>query len=315
VADLHVIFGTGPAGTWTARSLAEAGRSVRAVNRSGKRPELMPESVEVVAVADASDPAQAAAAADGASVVYQCMNPPYHQWPELFPGLQRGAIEAAKRAGARYVSLENLYMYGKVDGAMSETTPVAPTARKGRVRAAMAEELLDMQRKGELEVAQARASDYYGPLVTDSAMGSRTFEPLLAGKRAEVTGSADVVHSYAYIEDVGRGLATLGTHDEAFGEVWILPHAPARTPREMLVPAFKAADLEPKYSAVGPLTIRLAGLFMPGARETVEMMYEFTRPFEVDSSKFERQFGMSATPPREAMRRTVEWYKTRASNS
>jgi len=45
------------------------------------------------------------------------------------------------------------------------------------------------------------------------------------------------------------------------------------------------------------------------------MMYEFTKPFAVDSSKFERQFGVSATPAAEGMRRTVEWYKTRAANS
>ena len=40
----------------------------------------------------------------------------------------------------------------------------------------------------------------------------------------------------------------------------------------------------------------MAGLFIPGARETVEMMYEFEKPFVVDSSKFERAFGVVATP-------------------
>ena len=41
-----------------------------------------------------------------ASVVYQALNPPYHQWHEFFPGLQAGALAAAKAAGARYVSIE-----------------------------------------------------------------------------------------------------------------------------------------------------------------------------------------------------------------
>jgi uncharacterized protein YbjT (DUF2867 family) len=63
----------------------------------------MPADVEVVAVADAADPEQAVPAAQGATVVYQCLNPPYHQWSRLFPGLQRGVAAAARQAGARYV--------------------------------------------------------------------------------------------------------------------------------------------------------------------------------------------------------------------
>ena len=105
MSELHVVFGTGPAGTWTAHALAEAGHAVRSVNRSGVRPEFLPESVEVVRVDDASDPAQSTAAARDASVVYQCLNPPYHLWADLFPGLQKGVVEAARGVGARYVSL------------------------------------------------------------------------------------------------------------------------------------------------------------------------------------------------------------------
>jgi hypothetical protein len=41
----------------------------------------------------------------------------------------------------------------------------------------------------------------------------------------------------------------------------------------------------------------------------MEMMYEFEKPFIVDSSKFERAFGMKATPMRAAIRETVHWYK------
>ena len=40
------------------------------------------------------------------------------------------------------------------------------------------------------------------------------------------------------------------------------------------------------------------------------MMYEFEKPFVIDSSKFERTFGMKATPIRAAIRETVAWYKS-----
>jgi nucleoside-diphosphate-sugar epimerase len=312
MADLHVVFGTGPAGIRTAAALAEKGLRVRSVNRSGARPEFLPADVEVVAVADASDPGQATVAAEGASVVYQCLNPPYSQWPELFPPLQRGVVSAARNVGARYVSLENLYGLGRVSGSMTEATPMNPCSRKGEVRARMAEELAEMAERGELEVATGRASDYYGPGVTNSAMGTMVFEPLVAGKKVSVVGSADVPHSYAYIEDVGRALATLGTSDSAFGRVWNLPHAPACTARAALVPAFAAAGKPANVGTMGPLVVKMGAIFMPVARESVEMLYEFTEPFVVDSSAFEREFGLAPTPLADGMRETVAWYSARA---
>ena len=132
--DLHVIFGTGPVGIWTARALRAMDIPVRAINRSGQRPDLMPEAVEIVA-ADASDRGQAIAAAAGAAVVYQALNPAYHQWHAHFPALQAGALAAAKAAGARYVSIENLYMYDATRP-MNETSPVRPTSKKGGACAA-----------------------------------------------------------------------------------------------------------------------------------------------------------------------------------
>ena len=79
----------------------------------------------------------------GASVIYQCLNAPYNQWPERFPPLQRGVLAAAERTGALLVTLENLYGYGPTGGRpMTEDLPLAATSVKGRTRAAMTGELL-----------------------------------------------------------------------------------------------------------------------------------------------------------------------------
>ena len=59
--------------------------------------------------------------------------------------------------------------------------------------------------------------------------------------------------------------------------------------------------------------MQFAGLFVPGAREMVEMMYEFEKPFVVDSSKFTRTFGMQATPLEESLKATAAWFKANAS--
>lgn len=306
-AALHVIFGTGPVGCWTARALCGQGRAVRAVNRSGVRPSLMPAELEMVK-ADVADPIQAATAATGASVVYQALNPPYHLWHEFFPALQAAALSAAKTANARYVSIENLYMYD-ASKPMTEASPVAPVSRKGVLRQEMAEAVMAAHVRGEVRATALRASDYYGPGVLGSALGERVFGNLVAGKKAQPVGSTRVPHSFAYIEDVGLAAAALGTHDKALGQVWIAPHAPARTQGQMVGEACRVLGVEPGISAVSPLMMRVAGLFVPAARASVEMMYQFTAPFVVDSSRIEREFDLSATPLPVAIERTIAWYR------
>jgi nucleoside-diphosphate-sugar epimerase len=300
-------------GCWTARSLVDRGLQVRAVNRSGARPGLLPQEVELVR-ADVADPAQAVAAAAGAATVYQALNPPYHQWEALFPALQAGALAAAGAAGARYVSIENLYLYDS-SAVMTEDSPVAPVSKKGELRRRMAEEVAAAHRDGTVRAAQLRSSDYYGPGVTGSALGDRVFPPLVAGKKAQVGGSATQSHSFAYIEDVGRAAAELGVRDEALGRVWLAPHAPAVTQGDMVALACRELGREPAVAVVSPAMMRLAGLFVPGARASVEMMYEFTRPFVVDSGRIERTFGLAPTPVDEGIRRTVAWYSAQAGRT
>jgi uncharacterized protein YbjT (DUF2867 family) len=104
----HVVFGTGAIGLATMDALRRRGETVRLVNRSGTAP--VPDDVEVLG-GDASDPAFATAA-NGAQAIYQTLNPPYPKWVELFPALQASVLAAAQAAGARLVSMENVYLYG-----------------------------------------------------------------------------------------------------------------------------------------------------------------------------------------------------------
>ncbi len=267
----------------------------------------MPPDVEMVK-ADAAIPSQARAAANGASVVYQALNPPYHLWHELFPVLQAGALAAAKAANARYVSIENLYMYDS-SRPMTEDSPVAPVSKKGALRQMMAEEVMAAHMRGEVRATALRSSDYYGPGVLASALGERVFGNLVADRKAQVIGSTKMRHSFSFIEDVGRAAAALGTNDKALGQVWIAPHAPARTQGEMVEEVCRVLGIEPSITAVSPLMMRLAGLFSPIARASAEMMYEFTATFVVDSSRIERELDLSATPITVAIERTIAWYR------
>ncbi len=310
---LHLILGTGPVGCWTARALVASGYPVRAVNRKGRRPALMPPEVEVVA-ADLSRPQAALEAASEASVIYQALNPPYHLWAEEFPCLQSNALAAAKAVGARYVSIENLYGYDPAFP-MNETAPFRPRSGKGRLRAELAQAVLAAHQRGEVRATALRSSDYYGPGVTLSAFGERVFAPLVKGARAQLMGSATLPHSLAYIEDVGRAAALLGTNDQALGAAWFAPHAPALTQGEMLRLAAASAQQVPRFAVVSPWLLRLVGLFNPGARASVEMMYQFTEPFVVDSDLFEKRFALAPTPLEAGLRQTLAWYRANAAHS
>lgn len=306
MAQTHVIFGTGPVGCWTVRALMEENLPVRAVNRSGLRPALLPGQVELIC-ADVMEPALAVPS--GACVVYQAMNAPYHRWEELFPTLQANSLEAAKTAGAKFVSIENLYMYDS-SCTITENSPVKPVSRKGALRGKLAAEIQAAHNRGEIQAAALRSSDTYGPVVTDSALGERLFGFLVKGKKAQLYGSAEMPHFAAYIEDVGRAAAVLGTHDSVFGEVWLAPHAAPMTQGEIARLASQHLEENPKYSVISPLMMRLAGLFNPAARASVEMMYQFTEPFAADSSKIVRKFNLTPTPMDERIMRTMEWYRS-----
>ena len=86
--------------------------------------------------------------------------------------------------------------------------------------------------------------------------------------------------------------------------------SPRISQREMAKMIAEEMGIQLKVSAMGKTMMWFGGLFIPEAKETVEMMYEFDQPFVVDSSKFEKTFGVQATPLREAIKETVAWYKS-----
>ena len=194
----HVVFGTGAIGLATLEALLGRGETVRMVNRSGSA--RVPEEVEVVG-GDAADPQFTIEVTSGARVVYQTLNPPYERWVEEFPALQAGVLAAAEAQGARLVSMENVYMYGRpADRPLTETRDYAAHTKKGKLRGQMATELLAAHRAGRVAVAIGRASDYFGPGGgAQSNLGDRLFPAALAGKTATVLGDPDQPHTYTYI--------------------------------------------------------------------------------------------------------------------
>ena len=313
VTARHVIFGTGAIGLATYDALRRRGEAVRLVNRSGHaRVGADDEDVEVVG-GDAGDPAFSTAVADGASVVYQTLSPAYHQWTAQFPALQAGVLAAAEATGARMVSMENVYMYGRPAGRpLTEDRAHDAHTTKGRLRSRMSLDLLAAHHAGRVEVAIGRASDYYGPRGgAQSNLGDRVFPAALTGKTATVIGDPDQPHTYTYIPDIGEGLAVLGEHPDTPGQVWHLPNDPdTRTTRQLVDLAYRqAGHPRAKLRAMPTLLLRALGLANPTVRELIEMQYQFAEPFIVDSTRIADRLGLRATPADEAVAATLASYR------
>jgi nucleoside-diphosphate-sugar epimerase len=309
--ELHVVFGSGPLGKWTARELFRLGKQVRMVNRSGKA-ERVPQGVELVA-GDAYEVTNNIALTRGATAVYQCAQPHYYEWVEKFPALQTAILDAAAVNGARLVVGDNLYMYGHFSGSLREDTPVAPNSKKGRVRAEMAQRVLDAHAAGRLRAAIGRASDFFGP--DDRALTAYAILPALQGKAVNLLGRTDLPHTFTYVADFGRLLATLGTRDEALGQVWFAPSNAPLTQGEFVGLIETELGKPVKRMVAGASMLRLLGLFNKDMAESVEMMYLWTNPYVVDTGKAEKAFGLQATALKDAIRETLAWGRERTENS
>jgi nucleoside-diphosphate-sugar epimerase len=303
--NVHVVAGLGAVGRAVVDELVGRGLTVRAVSHHPAGG--LPQGVEVVP-ADLADPASARRAIAGAAVVYHAASAPYHRWPELLPPLMRGIIEGAAATGARIVYADNLYAYGPVDGSLTEDLPYRATGPNGRVRATLADQLMAAHAAGTVNATIGRASDYYGPRGRQSTAGERLFLPALAGKPAQVLGDPDLPHTLTYLPDFARGLVTLGTHDEALGQVWHVPSAETLTTREFARLVFEAAGHPLRLQVLRSALLAVLALVNPTLRAVREQQYQRTAPWVVDHGKFARAFGTDVTAHPEAIARTIDWF-------
>src|SRR5665213_270011 len=295
----HVIVGSGAVGTATALALVDSGHEGTIVTRSRSDP-AHPGITKVSA--DASNPFALAAAVGEADALYNCANPPYYRWPELWPPMAASMLEVATRSGAVLVIMGNLYGYGPVDHPMTEDDPLASTGTKGRIRVAMWEDALAAHRAGRVRVTEARASDFFGPGAVETSLFGRNVDRLLTGKGIRVLGDPEVPHSWTYVPDVARTLAVVGTDERAWGRAWHVPTGPALTQRQLSTRFCEVAGVPaPSVGAIPAAAVSVAGLFSPQLRELKETRYQFDRSFVFDSSACTAMFGIEPTPLEEAL--------------
>jgi len=298
------IIGAGTLGTSLAAEFTRRGLDSRVLSR-GELHVPLPAGVEHVRV-DAHDATRLAHAIAGAEVVLQTSQPAYTRWIQEFPLLQAAVLTAAEKAGSRLVLADNLYMYGVGDhGVITDATPEAPCATKGRLRKAMAADALAAHAAGRVQVALTRPSNYIGAaypftrrLLTDRAR---------AGKPMQVFGRVDQPHSFGYVPDVARAMADVALADGAYGRAWILPATGPITQRDLCDTLWTAVG-QPgpaKIQALRGAAMTAIGVLNPLVRASREMLYEYEAPFTVHARDFEERFGWTATPIAQALAATA----------
>lgn len=302
-----VVLGAGPVGRSLIERLVADGVETRVATRSGRA--SGPEGVEVVA-ADISDSEQAVKACAGADVVYGCVGLNYQGWPEKWPPMMAGMLDGAAAAGAKFIFMDNCYMYGPVSVPMTEDLPLTDYGNKPATRSRITRMWQEAHESGRVEVASVRASDFYGPGVSMAILGDPTVGRLAQGKSAQIVGDPDQPHSFAYVPDIARALVSVGAADDAMGQAWNVPNAPDRTVREVLQMFADEFGQPLKIQTMPKPLMSIIGLFNADIRELKEMLYQWERPFHVDASKFAARFWSDATPLEQGVAETVRSYRS-----
>ncbi|MEO3384631.1 NAD-dependent epimerase/dehydratase family protein [Enterobacter soli] len=270
---------------------------------------------DITCAADLLDAQQTRNAVKGSDTVYFAagLPPDSALWERQFPTMLKNALEAARMAGAKFVYFDNTYMYAQSNAPQTEETRFAPRGRKGKVRAAMADRVLDEMKRGEIPILIGRAPEFYGPGKTQSFTNALILDKLKSGKRPRVPVRDDKLRTLIWTPDASRALAVLGNTPDAYGQSWHLPCCDDRlTYQQFVTLACDIFGQQADYSVISKLAFTAAGLVSMGAREIRELLprYEFDNLFE--SEKFKQRFpDFAVTTYREGLEKIwQEWSKS-----
>ena len=310
LASPAVVIGAGPVGTTIALELADRGRPVRLLTRSGSGP--VHPLVERRR-GDASNPSVLADVVAGASAVFDCMHASAYDaavWRAELPRAERAVLEAAGRVGAVVVFPESLYAYGRVSGPITEETPRDARGGKPGVRV----ELLAARAASPTPTVSVAASDFYGPHVRTAHAGERMVPTVLAGRTMRVIGDPDAPHSWTYVPDLAAAMIRAADDESLWDSFVHAPTAPAVSQRA-LVEAYAAAAgvAPPKVTAIPVWALRGVGRIHRGTRELAEMAFQLEEPFVLDSTASERRLGLTPTSVEAGAKATVDWWRAQGA--
>ncbi len=308
---MTVLGAAGSIGHAFVRRARLEGHEVRAVVRDLHKVQDFPRGTEVVG-ADLFDATAVQRACRGSEVIVHAGNVPYLDWPKRVPLMAGNALKAAEATGALLAFPGNVYVYGH-----PRTRPVAedhsmePHTTKGRIRLQVEREFLRAHREGRARVVIPRYPDFYGPRIVHEFYRP-IFEGALTAKSCRWPIDADAPHEFIFIDDAADAMLRLIETKAAHGRAVHVPGPSTITPRQFIALCYRFGGHEPKVRVFGRGLWRLIGLFNPVARSALEMSYLFDDPVILDGALYRVLTGAPhpAAPYEEAVRETMEWYRT-----
>jgi nucleoside-diphosphate-sugar epimerase len=304
---MQVILGSGGAiGTELAKALKQFTAQVRIVSRTPKKVA----GDEELFSADLTDEAAVNKAVEGADVAYLVAGLPYKLsvWQEQWPKVMRNVIDACKQHRTKQVFFDNVYLYDeKSVGHLTENSPVNPPSKKGKVRAALVQMLMEEVKAGTLTAMIVRSADFYGPGINTSVLQETVYKPLKKGKTAVWMGDRTRIHSFTYTPDAAKATALLGNTPDAYNQVWHLPTSDEKLTGNDWIKLFaESMQAKNKAMTVPKVMVQVMGLFNPLMKEMVEMMYQNNQDYYFDSTKFKQRFPeFKITPYKEGVKEII----------
>lgn len=249
----------------------------------------------------------------GSDIVYLCAGLPYDSnlWNDLWPKIMQNVIDACKSVGAKLIFFDNVYMYGKVEDKMVESTPYNPCSRKGEIRAIIASRLEVEIDHNNIKAIIARAADLYGPYITQNSIPYfMVMEKMMKGKGAQWMVNAQMPHSFTYTIDCAKGLSLLGQKPECFQQVWHLPTSNPPVDGEKFIEMIaKEYGVDPNYTVLKKWMIHMASIFSKTIYESYEMLYQYESNYYFDSTKFNEYFKYKPINYQDGVKETIAFLK------
>ena len=284
-----ILGSTGVIGKELATTLPQYTDKIRLVSRNPKK---VNDGNELVS-ANLLNAEEILKAVEGSEIVYLTAGIQYdiNIWRRDWPTIMKNVIDACKKNNSKFLFFDNVYSYGKVDGWMTEESPVKPDSEKGKVRAELTKMIMSEVEQGNLKAIIARAADFYGPNTPLSFVNIMVFENFKKGKKAQWFIDVNKKHSFTYTSDAAKGTSILGNTVSAYNQIWHLPtNKNVLTGKEFIELAAKAMGVKPEYMVVKKWMAQALGLFNKVIKESVEMLYQSDSDYLFDSTKFEKAF-------------------------
>src|SRR6478609_9757005 len=307
-----IIGATGGVGGETARVLLQRGFQVRALHRNPEQAKLRMASLGAIEWlrGDALNAADVLSASAGVSLIVHAVNPPgYRNWQGLLLPMLENSIAAAKVAGARLVLPGTVYNFGpEVFPKVTESAAQRPRTRKGAIRVAMEQRLLQASREG-VPVLIVRAGDFFGAASQNSWFSQALVKPNKPVRSLSYPGKREVGHAWAYLPDLAEAIVQLALREADLGafEVFHFEGHWFERGVEMAEATRRVAGVPSARIWSFPwFAIYLLAPFVETFREMIEMRYLWSSALKLDNSKLLAFLGKEPhTPLDQALRTTL----------